>query len=141
MRLTKYSDYALRTLIYLALAERMCTIQEVADSYSIPKNHLIKVANQLAVSGFIDSIRGKGGGIQLASSPENINLGDVIRETEQSFELVECFSLENNQCVLSPHCKLAHLLSTALDSFLNVFDQRTLADVVAPKMKSLVNLK
>lgn len=141
MRLTKYSDYALRTLIYLALADRICTIQEVAESYAIPKNHLIKVVNQLATAGFIDSIRGKGGGIQLAATPEEINLGDVIRETEQNFELVECFSVENNQCVLSPQCKLAHLLADALNNFLNVFDQTTLADVVAPKLKPLVNLK
>lgn len=140
MRLTKYSDYALRTLIYLALAKRICTIKEIADSYSIPKNHLIKVVNQLASCGFIDSIRGKGGGIQLALAPHEIVLGDVIRETEQSFDLVECFSIETNQCVLSPNCKLAQLLSEALEQFLNVFDQQTLADIVTPKMKTLVNL-
>ena len=140
MRLTKYSDFALRTLIYLALAKRRCTIDEITESYSIPKNHLIKVVNQLSSIGYINSTRGKGGGIDLAYDPEDINLGEVVRVTEQSFNLVECFSPDENQCVLSPSCKLASIFSQALEEFLSVLDKHTLGDVVTNKMKVLLKL-
>ncbi|MFK8026821.1 MAG: Rrf2 family transcriptional regulator [Gammaproteobacteria bacterium] len=139
MRLTKYSDFALRTLIYMASAGRRCTIDEIAQSYSIPKNHLVKVVNQLATLGFIHSIRGKGGGIELAYEPTLINLGEVIRATEQSFDLVECFS-SGNECVLTPSCQLANIFSQALDQFMAVLDDYTLADISTPKIKVLLNL-
>lgn len=139
MRLTKYSDFALRTLIYLASADRRCTIDEIAQSYVIPKNHLVKVVNQLATLGFIQSTRGKGGGLELAYEPAAINLGEVVRATEQSFDLVECFSSEN-QCVLTPSCKLAAIFEQALDQFLAVIDDYTLEDLLAPKVKVLLNL-
>jgi Rrf2 family nitric oxide-sensitive transcriptional repressor len=139
MRLTKYSDFALRALIYVASADRRCTIDEIAQSYAIPKNHLVKVVNQLATIGFIQSIRGKGGGIELAYEPSSINLGEVVRATEQSFDLVECFSSEN-QCVLTPSCKLANIFSQALDQFLAVLDEYTLEDLLAPKVKMLLKL-
>ncbi len=139
MRLTKYSDYALRTLIYAATAKRRCTIDEIAQSYTIPKNHLVKVVNQLATLGFIHSIRGKGGGLELAYEPSAINLGEVVRATEQSFDLVECFSSEN-QCVLTSSCKLTAIFVEALDQFLAVLDDYTLQDVLAPKVKVLLNL-
>jgi Rrf2 family nitric oxide-sensitive transcriptional repressor len=139
MRLTKYSDFALRTLMYAATADRRCTIDEIAQSYSIPKNHLVKVVNQLATIGFIQSTRGKGGGIELAYEPSSINLGEVVRATEQSFDLVECFSSEN-QCVLTPNCKLAKILTQALDQFLAVLDEYTLDDLLVPKIKALLNL-
>ena len=139
MRLTKYSDFALRTLIYLASADRRCTIDEIAQSYEIPKNHLVKVVNQLASLGYIQSIRGKGGGLELACEPSAINLGEVVRATEQSFDLVECFSSEN-QCVLTPSCKLATIFAQALDQFLAVVDEYTLEDILAPKVKVLLNL-
>ena len=140
MRLTKYSDFALRTLIYLALAKRRCTIDEITESYSIPKNHLIKVVNQLSSLGYIDSTRGKGGGIDLAHHPQDIYLGDVVRATEQNFNLVECFSSDDNECVLSPSCKLAAIFSQALEEFLSVLDKHTLDDVVSNKMKVLLQL-
>ena len=140
MRLTKYSDFALRTLIYLALAKRRCTIDEITDSYAIPKNHLIKVVNQLSSIGYIESTRGKGGGIDLAYDPADINIGEVVRATEQSFNLVECFSPSDNHCVLSPSCKLASIFSTALEQFLSVLDNYSLDDVVTPKMKVLLDL-
>ena len=140
MRLTKYSDYSLRTLMYLALSKQLCTIDEVAQAYDIPKNHLIKVVNQLASLGYVESIRGKGGGIRLAHEPEDINIGDLIRETENSFDLVECFAADTNQCVLTPQCKLASILSTALGQFLSVLGEYTLADIVKPKMRSLLSI-
>ena len=141
MRLTKYSDFALRTLIYVAMAERRCTIDEVAERYAIPKNHLIKVVHQLANLGYIVSIRGKGGGIELADQPENINLGEVIRATEQTFDLVECFSTQDNECVLSPSCQLAKVLASALEQFHCTLDEYTLQDVITPKVKVLLQLK
>ena len=140
MRLTKYSDFALRALMYVAMAKRRCTIDEIAESYSIPKNHLIKVVNQLATLGFILSTRGKGGGIELAYEPADIGLGEVVRATEQSFDLVECFSSSKNQCVLSPSCKLASIFSQALDQFLATLDEYTLEDVMTTKAKVLLNL-
>ncbi|MFK7795265.1 MAG: Rrf2 family transcriptional regulator [Gammaproteobacteria bacterium] len=139
MRLTKYSDFALRTLIYLASADRRCTIDEIAQSYAIPKNHLVKVVNQLATLGFIQSIRGKGGGLEMVCEPAAINLGEVVRATEQSFDLVECFSTEN-QCVLTPSCKLATIFTRALDQFLSVLDDYTLEDLLTPKVRVLLNL-
>ncbi len=140
MRLTKYSDFALRTLMYVAMAKRRCTIDEIAERYLIPKNHLIKVVNQLAHLGYITSIRGKGGGIELAVQPEQIYLGEVIRATEQSFDLVECFSSDDNQCILTPSCKLASILSTALEQFLDTLDEYTLQDVLTPKVGALLQL-
>lgn len=139
MRLTKYSDFALRTLIYMATAERRCTIDEIAQSYSIPKNHLVKVVNQLATIGFIQSIRGKGGGIELAFEPASINLGEVVRATEQNFDLVECFS-SDNQCILTKGCELAGIFSLALEQFLAVLDEYTLDDLLVPKVKVLLNM-
>jgi Rrf2 family nitric oxide-sensitive transcriptional repressor len=139
MRLTKYSDFALRALIYVATADRRCTIEEIAQSNSIAKNHLVKVVNQLASIGFIHSIRGKGGGVELAQAPAKINIGDVVRATEQSFDLVECFSSES-RCVLTPGCRLADIFSQALDQFLVVLDEYTLEDILAPKIKVLLNL-
>ncbi len=140
MCLTKYSDFALRTLMYVATADRRCTIEEIAQSYAIPKNHLVKVVNQLAILGFVQSIRGKGGGIELAYNSAGINLGEVVCATEQSFDLVECFSLNDNQCVLSPNCKLTSIFSQALDQFLAVLDEYTLEDLLTPKVKVLLNL-
>ncbi|MEM7304676.1 MAG: Rrf2 family transcriptional regulator, partial [Pseudomonadota bacterium] len=135
MRLTKYSDYSLRALMYLALSNRRCTIDEVTQAYDIPKNHLIKVVNQLAILGYVESIRGKGGGIRLAYAPEEINIGEVVKETEKSFDLVECFAEDTNLCVLSPQCKLAVILSTALEQFLSVLEEYTLADIIKPGMR------
>ena len=140
MRLTKYSDFALRTLMYVALAKRRCTIDEIVDRYGMPKNHLIKVVNHLANLGYVASIRGKGGGIELADTPENINIGEVVRSTEQSFDLVECFSAEDDQCILSRHCKLATVLETALENFLATLDEYCLQDITTPKVSVILKL-
>ena len=141
MRLTKYSDYALRVLIYLASADRLCTIKEISECYDIPNNHLIKVTHQLASSGLVKSTRGKGGGIALGCDVEEIGLGYVIRQTEQSFDIVECFSEDSNTCILSSQCYLAKILDDALQAFLEVLDQYTLADISKPKVRKLLQLK
>lgn len=134
MRLTVYSDYALRVLMYLAInREALSTIQEIADHYGISKNHLMKVTYELGLAGYIDTVRGRGGGVRLAQAPEAIGIGDVIRLTEEDFRLVECFDPDTNQCVISGRCKLARILDEALDNFLKTLDRYTLADLAAER--------
>ncbi|MGD9730506.1 MAG: Rrf2 family transcriptional regulator [Parvularculaceae bacterium] len=134
MRLTVYSDYALRVLMYLAInREKLSTIQEIADHYGISKNHLMKVTYELGLAGYIDTVRGRGGGVRLAQSPDQIGIGDVIRLTEEDFRLVECFDPDTNQCVISGRCKLARILDEALNSYLKTLDRYTLADLAAER--------
>ncbi|KIL51153.1 RrF2 family transcriptional regulator [Jeotgalibacillus campisalis] len=132
MRLTLYTDYSLRVLIYLASKknEDRANIQEIADSYQISKNHLMKVTHELGKIGLIETLRGRNGGIRLAQEPASINIGSVVRKTEEDFHLVECFDKERNQCVISPVCGLKHALAKALDAYLTVLDSYTLQDLV-----------
>ncbi|SDB82420.1 Rrf2 family transcriptional regulator [Shouchella lonarensis] len=132
MRLTLYSDYTLRVLIYLHTHNqgKLANIQEIAEAYGISKNHLMKVIFELGKMGYIQTIRGRNGGIRLAQQPEKINIGAVVRQTEEDFHLVECFDKENNQCIISPACGLKNILANALQAYLNVLDQYTLADLV-----------
>jgi Rrf2 family nitric oxide-sensitive transcriptional repressor len=130
MRLTGFSDYALRMLMYAASAEgRLITIEETARTFRLPKTHLNKVANVLTRGGFLIGIRGRAGGLMLARRPETICIGDVVRLTEPDFTLVECFST-GNQCVLTNCCKLSGVLNEALASFHRTLDSYTLADIV-----------
>ena len=132
MRLTLYTDFALRMLMYLSLAgDQPSTIQEVASAYGISRNHLMKVAQKLGQLGFVENIRGRGGGMRLARRPEDIRLGDVVRGTEEDFRQVECFDAERNTCVLTPACCLKSILSSALSAYFDVLDQHTLADLKA----------
>ncbi|MGE7981984.1 RrF2 family transcriptional regulator [Solibacillus sp. NPDC093137] len=135
MRLTVYTDYSLRTLMYLGVRgrENLVTIQEIADAYQISKNHLMKVTHDLGKHGYIETIRGRGGGIRLAVEPEQINIGDVVRKTEDDFHLVECFNPEGNLCKISPECRLKFALQEALKAYLAVLDTYTLADVLVSK--------
>ncbi|WP_193178521.1 RrF2 family transcriptional regulator [Oricola nitratireducens] len=129
MRLTTFSDYALRVLMYAAAeAPRLITIDETAAIYNISRAHLMKVVNLLTKAGYLRGVRGRSGGFTLAKQPEDINLGRVIRVTEPDFALVECFS-PGNECVLSNCCRLPGLLNDALGAFVAVFDQHTLADI------------
>lgn len=130
MRLTHFSDYALRMLIYVGLHRtRLCTIQEIADAYGISKNHLMKVANFLAREGYVTALRGQRGGLRLARPPEEVNLGDLVRRTEEDLMLVECFG-PHNRCVIAPNCGLAGVLDEALMAFFGVLDQHSLADLL-----------
>lgn len=135
VRLTVYTDYSLRTLMYLGVRgrENLVTIQEIADAYQISKNHLMKVTHDLGKHGYIETIRGRGGGIRLALEPEQINIGDVVRKTEDDFHLVECFNPEGNLCKISPECRLKFALQEALKAYLAVLDTYTLADVLVSK--------
>jgi len=134
MRLTTYSDYALRVMMYLAIhADRRCTIAEIAEAYSISKNHLMKLVQDLSRAGLIDSTRGRSGGLTLGRPPEKIRLGHVVRQTENDFDLVECFAAKSNHCKISPACQLQFMLREALGSFLATLDRYTLDDLVANK--------
>lgn len=132
MRLTNYTDYSLRVLIYLATkpSGELSNIKEIAESYNISKNHLMKVTFELGKMNVIETIRGRNGGIRLAHSPEDINIGQIVRRTEEDFRLVECFDDDHNQCIISPACGLKHVLNKALQAYLNVLDQYTLSDLV-----------
>jgi Rrf2 family nitric oxide-sensitive transcriptional repressor len=123
----------LRVLIYLAeQGDRLATIQEIADRYEISKNHLMKVVHQLNKKGYIETIRGKKGGMRLHMAPNEINIGVLIRETEQDLSIVECFS-SKNACKITPVCGLKAMFAEALKAFLETLDKYTLADVIQDK--------
>ena len=128
VRLTLYTDYSLRVLLYLGVKgkEYQATIQEIADTYNISKNHLMKVTYQLGKLDLIETVRGRGGGIRLAHDPKDINIGAVVRQTEEDFHLVECFNPSNNLCKISPECQLKNALYEALQAYLAVLDGYTL---------------
>ena len=132
MRLTLHTDYALRLLMHLAVTpDRLATISEVAEAFAISRNHLVKVAHGLGQAGFIETLRGRGGGLRLARAPEDIVVGDLVRAMEEDFRIVECFDPAANTCRISPACRLKGLLGDALDAWLAVLDEATLADLVA----------
>jgi Rrf2 family nitric oxide-sensitive transcriptional repressor len=130
MRLTTFSDYTLRVLMYLALqGDRLVTIQEVAGAYDISESHLMKVVHQLALSGVVETVRGKGGGLRLALEPAQIRLGEVVRQSEGEAPIVECLS-DEPRCSIAPACKLAGVLVRAFDALYAELDRYTLADLV-----------
>jgi Rrf2 family nitric oxide-sensitive transcriptional repressor len=131
MRLTSFSDYALRLLMFAASQEdRLITIEETASVFGISRAHLMKVANVLTRSGFLRAVRGRSGGLALARRPQKIGLGDVLRATEPDFTLVECFGVDDSQCLISPRCRLRGALNKALAAFMRELDGYTLADLV-----------
>ena len=130
MRLTTLTDYALRLLMYLAQRpERLCTIAEVAGSYRVSEAHMMKVTHKLGLAGWIETVRGKGGGMRLAHAPKDIGLGAVVRSIEPDFFMVECFSTAN-ACVLSGGCKLTAVIEGALQNFMAYLDENSLADIL-----------
>lgn len=136
MRLTVYTDYALRVLIYIAVhPEPRPTIGQIASTYGVSRNHLMKVVYQLGVAGYIETLRGKNGGLRLARSPQDIGLGDVVRQTEPDFDLVPCFSSATVRCAITPVCKLRDVLHQAKAAFLQVLDSFTLADLVENRVE------
>jgi Rrf2 family nitric oxide-sensitive transcriptional repressor len=131
MQLTQYTDYALRTLIALGLnPDEMQTVTAVADAYGVSRNHLVKVVGRLAELGYIETLRGKGGGMRLARAPRDIRIGDVVRDMEAELGLVECLTQGGGHCVIAPACKLKGLLHEATGAFLDALDQHTLEDVL-----------
>lgn len=132
MKLTNYTDYSLRVLIFLAAKKEgeLSTIQEIADIYQISKNHLMKIIHHLGQLGYIETIRGRNGGIRLGKAPRDINIGEVVSKTEEDFYIVECFKDGKSDCIISPACKLKHALFEALQAFMKVLDEYTLEDLV-----------
>jgi len=131
MRLTSYTDYALRTLIFLGLnRDRLVTIQDIADLHGISKNHLMKVVHQLGVTGMVDTVRGRHGGLRLKREPGDINIGEVVRNTETDFHMAECFDPNNVGCAYSSSCTLKGVLGAATAAYLKVLDGVTLADML-----------
>lgn len=130
MRLSFYSDYSLRLLMYLAVREEaLATIQEVAEIFHISKNHLTKVAYDLGRAGFLHTVRGRNGGIRLEKPPAQIGLGAVMRVTEPELGQVECFDAKSDHCVISGPCRLKGVLASARQAYFGVLDQFTLADL------------
>ena len=121
MRLTAYTDYTLRTLMYLGLnQDKLVTIHDIAELHNISKNHLMKVVHQLGLSGMVETVRGRHGGLRLNRTPEHINIGEIVRNTESDFYMAECFNPESNSCGYAPSCTLKGILSSALHRVLCV---------------------
>lgn len=130
MRLTSYSNYTLRVLMVAAARSPvLTTIQEVADGFGISKAHLVKCVHQLGAWGYLETVRGNGGGFRLARPAEEIVVGAVVRRTEDGFSIVECFDPETNTCPLIDGCRLGAALRRATEAFLAVLDGLTLADI------------
>lgn len=133
MQLTQFTDYSLRALIYITLRKQSCTIKDITEAYGISNNHMVKIIHNLAKLGLIKTIRGKNGGIVMASQPETINLGQIITQLEPHFDLVPCFNKEKANCCIAPVCKLKGVLHEAQAAFMEVLDRYTLADVLHNK--------
>ncbi|MDP1730923.1 MAG: Rrf2 family transcriptional regulator [Devosia sp.] len=143
MRLTLYSDYALRLMMYLAVRpDGLATISQVAKAYGVSANHMMKVVHQLGQAGYLETVRGRSGGIRLAKPPEAIGLGELVRFTEPDMDIVPCFQPENEDCPLRRTCRLKGALDRARLAFLSVLDEYTLADLTSPSgpMRSFLGL-
>jgi len=133
MKLTRFTDYSLRVLIYLGIKENgRVTIREISDAYGISRNHLMKVVSLLTRMGYLDARRGPGGGIALARPPAEIVIADVVRDMEDDLNLVECFC-DDGSCVIKPICELKSALQKALRAYLNTLEQYTLSDLLKPR--------
>ncbi len=131
MQLTSFTDYGLRTLMYLAARpEKMSSVKEISEHYDISRNHLVKVVHRLAQLEYIETTKGKGGGIQLAKGAENLLLGDLIAQLEPNMNVVECFDAKTNTCRITDSCQLKHYLFEATKSFTDAMNKYTLADTV-----------
>jgi Rrf2 family nitric oxide-sensitive transcriptional repressor len=144
MRLTLYTDYSLRVLLYLAhKKDQTVTITELADFYHISRNHLVKVVHNLGIQGYIHTTRGKNGGLRLERPANEIVIGDVVRKMEPDFELLECFNVATDHCVITNSCALKSVLIRARDDFLATLDLYTVADAAkgaakeSPEFKSI----
>lgn len=141
MRLTLHTDYALRTLIYLGIhTDRLVSIREIAQTYGISENHLVKIIHRLGLGGFIETLRGRNGGLRLARPAPDIRIGDVVRYTEEDMGLVACLQAEHLQgdqtCILADACRLRGVLGEALGAFMTVLDRYSLQDMITHNERS-----
>ncbi|HJV69554.1 Rrf2 family transcriptional regulator [Ideonella sp.] len=133
MRLAEYTDYTLRVLMYCAARPgQLVTIGELAEHHGVSKNNLMKIVNDLARQGMLETTRGRGGGLRLLKDPAEIRVGDVVRASETDFRLVECFDTDANECTLSAACRLKRLFGDALQAYFRELDGATLADITVP---------
>jgi Rrf2 family nitric oxide-sensitive transcriptional repressor len=133
MRVTLHTDYSLRVLMYVATkGDQLSTIAEIADAYGISKNHLMKVVYQLGLRGYLETVRGKNGGLRLMRKPAQINVGKVVRETDDEMAVVGCMT-EKNYCRVENVCILRRAFSKATQAFLSVLDEYTLEDLIKPR--------
>ena len=140
MQLTLFSDYSLRILLYLTMHRaRRVALPEISSAYGISQNHLVKVVQRLIEEGWVESVRGRGGGLRLACEPSQINVGAVVRVTEPHLNLVECFDQRTNTCPIDPACGLKKVLVRAQAAFMQELDRHTLADF-APRAPALIQL-
>jgi Rrf2 family nitric oxide-sensitive transcriptional repressor len=134
MRLTDFTDYSLRVLIYVAVRDdELVTIQEISDTLAIARGHLVKIVHQLGRAGYLNTTRGRAGGLRLGRPANRIKVGDVVRATEPDFRMVECFDTERNECVITAACGLRGVLGQALRAYMEVLDNYTLADIAAKR--------
>lgn len=134
MKLTAYTDYTLRTLMYLAMTrDRLVTVRHIAELYDISKNNLVKVVHQLGLSGTVETVRGRNGGVRLNRAPVDINIGQIVRGAEGDFFMAECFDLASNTCLQASACTLKEVLKNATEAYLAVLDDVTLADLIKNK--------
>lgn len=134
MQLTQFTDYSLRTLIYLGLkGDSLCNISDIASHYAISRSHLVKVISRLGQLDYIHTIRGNNGGIRLKKPASEINLAEVVQKVEPNFYIVECFDVTKNTCIISPQCILKKALHKATQAFLDVLSEYTLTDVITNK--------
>ena len=132
MKLTAFTDYSLRVLIFLAAEPgRRATVGEICEAFDVKANHLAKVVHHLARRGWVATVRGKGGGLTLALPAERIRIGEVVRATEGQALPAECFSAESSHCAIVSHCQLKGVLAEAVQAFHGVLDRYTLADITA----------
>ncbi|HEX6593294.1 MAG TPA: Rrf2 family transcriptional regulator [Bacillota bacterium] len=132
MQLKKYTDYALRVLIFTGMKadDELASIKEISEVFSISQHHVGKVVFELNKLGLLETIRGRYGGIRLAKQPDDINVGALVRTLENDFDLLECFDPDKNHCVISPACRLKNILHEALEAFIHVLDEYTIGDLI-----------
>ncbi len=138
MRLTQWTDYSLRMLMYCAIhqqRERPPTVGEISEVHGISRSHLTKIAMTLAGAGLLETTRGRGGGLRLLKPADQIRVGEVVRMTETDFNLVECFDAQSNSCNIVGSCRLKNLLSDALSAYLAVLDGVTVAELISPAQR------
>lgn len=141
MHLSKFCDYALRSLMYLGARPGTVTAaDEIAKAFGISNNHIVKSLQGLAKAGYVESISGRGGGYVFNRSPESICIGKVVEQLEPNLHIAECFSPDKNTCPLTPACELQSALSNACHSFIDTLNQYTLKDLILPQTKTLLAL-
>lgn len=137
MRLAEYTDYTLRVLMYCAThADERVTIAGLAERHGLSRNHLMKIVNDLARNGLLETTRGRSGGLRLRKDPASIRVGDVVRASETDFRLVECFEPGSNECSLTPSCRLKGVFQSALKAYFHELDRATLADIAGPPARA-----